>query len=377
MKLLIAGDFVPISRVRAQVETEDYSCFSKTIPIVRQADYSILNFECPVVKESCKPISKIGPALSCSERAVDAIKSAGFNCVTLANNHFRDFGDKGVEDTLQTLEQYEIDYVGGGRNKQEAGQTLYKKIGDISLAIINCCEHEFSIATDENGGSNALNPVRQYYEIKEAKKKADRVIVIVHGGHENYQLPSPRMQETYRFFIDAGADAVVNHHQHCYSGYEVYKTKPIFYGLGNFCFDQLFSKTANTWFEGYMVLLDFSNINVVFELIPYTQCKESPGVIPGDSVMFKRKISELNNIISNPISLKEHFARLCDNRGKDALVNVLSPSGNRYVLGLIRRHLLPSFITKKKILKALSYVNCESHKDILLGKMTAVIKDQE
>jgi poly-gamma-glutamate synthesis protein (capsule biosynthesis protein) len=45
------------------------------------------------------------------------------------------------------------------------------------------------------------------------------------------------MVETYRFFIEAGADAVVNHHQHCICGYEVYKGKPIFYGLGNFCFD--------------------------------------------------------------------------------------------------------------------------------------------
>lgn len=43
------------------------------------------------------------------------------------------------------------------------------------------------------------------------------------------------MQEIYRFFVDIGADAVINHHQHCYSGYEVYKEKPIFYGLGNFC----------------------------------------------------------------------------------------------------------------------------------------------
>ena len=42
------------------------------------------------------------------------------------------------------------------------------------------------------------------------------------------------MKETYRFFVDCGADAVINHHQHCYSGYEYYKDKFICYGLGNF-----------------------------------------------------------------------------------------------------------------------------------------------
>lgn len=52
----------------------------------------------------------------------------------------------------------------------------------------------------------------------------------MHGGHEHYQLPSLRMQETYRFFIDAGADVVVNHHQHCFSGYEIYNNKYIFMG---------------------------------------------------------------------------------------------------------------------------------------------------
>ena len=84
---------------------------------------------------------------------------------------------------------------------------------------------------------NPLLPIQQFYKIQEAKENADYVLVIVHGGIEHYQLPTSRMIETYRFFIDAGADAVVNHHQHCYSGYERYKSKPIIYGLGNLLFD--------------------------------------------------------------------------------------------------------------------------------------------
>ena len=97
---------------------------------------------------------------------------------------------------------------------------MYKRKDGETLAIINCCEHEFSIADDDSAGANPLNPIQQYYKIKEARLNADYVLVIVHGGHEMYQLPSLRMVDTYRFFIDAGADAVVNHHQHCFSGYE-------------------------------------------------------------------------------------------------------------------------------------------------------------
>ena len=77
------------------------------------------------------------------------------------------------------------------------------------MAVINCCEHEFSVTTGDFPGANPLNPIRQFYKISEARKDADYVVVIVHGGHEMLQLPSPRMQELYRYFIDVGADAVI------------------------------------------------------------------------------------------------------------------------------------------------------------------------
>ena len=74
-------------------------------------------------------------------------------------------------------------------------------------------------------------------DIQIAKEDNDLVIVIVHGGREHYQLPTPKQRERFRFYADAGADFVVGHHTHCYSGYEIYKGKPIFYSLGNFIFD--------------------------------------------------------------------------------------------------------------------------------------------
>ena len=54
------------------------------------------------------------------------------------------------------------------------------------------------------------------------------MFLILHGGIEHYQLPSPRMKKWYRHIIDLGASAIVNHHQHCFSGYELYNGKPIF-----------------------------------------------------------------------------------------------------------------------------------------------------
>lgn len=364
MKILIAGDFCPRYRVAEKFEKGDYeSVLGEIKDIISDADYSIVNFECPVTKGGEKPIEKCGPNLQCSEKGLEAVKWAGFNCVTLANNHFLDYGKEGVEHTLEVCEKYGIDTVGGGMNLQEASKILYKEIDGKILAVINCCEHEFSIATDETAGSNPLNPIQQFYAIKEARTKADYVLVIVHGGHEHYQLPSPRMQETYRFFIDAGADAVVNHHQHCYSGYEIYNEKPIFYGVGNFCFDGNRSG-LNMWYEGYMVFISF-NSDMSFSLIPYVQCKDVPNIQLLKKNSYDLQLQELNDIISDHGQLSKEtkkYYNLCSN----TYSNIFEPFNNRFYLGAKYRGWLPSLITKKKKNMASNYIMCEAHRDKLM-----------
>ena len=87
-----------------------------------------------------------------------------------------------------------------------------------------------------------IDPVRLFYDIAAAKKRHDYLIAVIHAGNEFYDLPSPRTKNLYRYLIDNGADAVVAHHTHRFSGYEIYKSKPIFYGLGNFIY-----KTGPGW----------------------------------------------------------------------------------------------------------------------------------
>lgn len=363
MKILIAGDFCPQLRVAQSFERGDYaSVLGDVESVVKDADYSIVNFECPVTRGGEAPIEKIGPNLQCSDSGMLAVKWAGFNCVTLANNHFLDFGAEGVKNTLGVCSKHGIDTVGGGMNLPEASRTLYKKIGNETLAIINCCEHEFSIATETTAGSNPLNPIQQYYAIKEARGKANYVVVIVHGGHEHFQLPSPRMVETYRFFIDAGADAVVNHHQHCYSGYEVYQGKPIFYGLGNFCFDTSPVRTDDKWNYGYMAELELEKGAVSYQIHPYKQCSEQVGVkmLPSDA--FDTRFKELNAVIADSKQLGENTSQYYASAAK-GIHSVFEPIQNRIIAGLQRRHLLPSLVTKKWQLKMENFIMCEAHRD--------------
>lgn len=365
MKVLVGGDFCPRDRVAALFEKEEYSVvLDKVRPLISSVDYSIVNFECPVCDNTLRPIDKCGPNLRCSIKGLNALKYAGFSCVTLANNHFRDFGDEGIKETLQSLNKLSIDHVGGGMDSEEASQILFKEINGQTLAIISCCEHEFSIAKDSSAGSNPLNPIQLYYTIKRARDKADRVLMIIHGGHEHFQLPSPRMVETYRFFIDAGADAVVNHHQHCYSGYELYQGKPIFYGLGNFCFDNP-DKQSGIWTEGYLVTLDFSCQNPSFEIHPYKQCAEEPSVCLLEKGAFDRQFEKLNTIISNERELQkaiESYYTLCN----DQYSSIFEPIQNRFYLAAKRRGWLPSLINKQRKLIAANFVICEAHRDKLI-----------
>lgn len=371
MKILIAGDFCPQNRVAEKFEKGEYeSVLGDLQDIISNADYSIVNFECSVTKGVEKPIEKCGPNLQCSEKGMEAVKWVGFDCVTLANNHFFDYGKEGVEHTIETCDKYDVDTVGGGINLSEASKILYKEIEGKTLAIINGCEHEYSIATEQTAGSNPLNPIQQYYAIQEGKAKADYVIVIVHGGNEYYQLPSPRMKETYRFFIDAGADAVVNHHQHCYGGYEYYKERPIVYGLGNFCFDEKGNDTKS-WTEGYMAEIDFAE-KVVLKLIPYNQCGKEASVrmmSDDEHKSFLKAVNHINQMILDDRILSEKYGKFL----KQSRANIelmFSPYTGRIGRALCRRGILPSFMNSDKRKEILGFLQCESHLPKIMDFLT-------
>ena len=369
MKIVITGDYCPRDRVARAFAQGDYRAIEALSPIFAQADYSIVNLECPIVRGGEKPIIKNGPHLHAETQALETLKGVGTSCVTLANNHFRDYGDEGVLNTLSELSTFGIDYVGGGANASDAAAVMYKEIGVETLAIINCCEHEFSIAADDHAGSNPLNPIQQYYAIQEAKQKADYVLVIVHGGIEHYQLPTPRMQETYRFFIEAGADAVINHHQHCYSGHEIYQGKPVFYGLGNLCFDNP-AKRNSPWNEGYMVELTLAKSNIDYQLIPYHQCDTEAKIVlynEAEQKEFEDCIAELNAIIAKPEALLAKYQKLLDET-RIRYRGHLEPYRSRIARYLFRKQLLPSFMRRKYIVLE-NMIQCESHRDRLLDAL--------
>lgn len=365
MKLIVCGDFAARYQLYHTIENDTVgNNFDEVRPYFANADYSILNLESPI-SEGNNGIKKSGPTLKAPHNTIKVIKDLGIKCVTLANNHFMDQGDVDAMNTISLCKEYDIDFLGAGKNIAEARTILYKEIDGIKLGLYNICEQEFSIAGEAKPGCAPLNPIQNFYDIKKGKEECDYLIVIVHGGTEFYTLPTPRMKETYRFFIDAGADAIINHHQHCYSGYEIYNEKPIFYGIGNFIFDN--DGTRNKlWEEGYMVELELiKDKPIKFNLIPYTQTiNQKPYIqIIKDKKEFNKQIEEYNNIINSDTKLKDAFNKLAINK-KKTYESFLMPN-IPIIKSLYFRNVIQAISQTQRTL-LLNLIRCESHRDILL-----------
>lgn len=371
MKILVAGDFCDRYRVSESIANNDYaSMFDGIKPVVSSCDFSVVNFEFPILFGQDSPILKCGPNLKGQPDAVEAIKYAGFNICTLANNHILDQGIQNCLLTKRHIESSGLKTVGAGKDIDDASAVLFCSKDDQVVAFINCCEHEFSVASRSCGGACPLNPVRQFHSIQEAREKADFVIVIVHGGHECFKLPSPRMKEIYRFFIEAGADAVINHHQHCFSGYEFYKGKPIVYGLGNLLFDNPDERDGQ-WNRGYMAVLNLENNGqgISMDLLPYTQCNEHARVDlmeASEKDAFYGEIGRLNHIIQDDDALAE----MVDEYYSSSIAleqRILEPYSRKLFLKLFSHGLMPRLVMRgSKKYQIINHIECESHRDKLL-----------
>ena len=365
ISLLFTGDVVPHDRTANLFKHKDiHALFADNVlSVIQNTDYSIVNYEAPIILDGRQtPIRKSGPNLHSMPEAMEVLKDAGFDMVTLANNHFRDQGQLGVENTIDHADKIGMKHVGGGKSLGEARRFICQRIKGKTFAFINACEHEWSIAEKGHGGSNPYDLINIHHDITEARKRAEYVILIIHGGIEHYQLPSPRMKREYRYFVELGADAIINHHQHCFSGYEVYRGKPIYYGLGNFCFDRQAYRTNGLWDKGLMVRVVFDDEKICHEVIPIQQCADTPDVRFLDNEVAHRQITELNVIIQDDLRVEEEFDKWAESKSHQR-ISQLNAFGNKCIDKLYKRGWLGSLHSRQRLYAIKDLLWCESHFD--------------
>lgn len=198
----------------------------------------VINLEAPITNAEHAAPNKIN-----LRTPIDIFESCkGFSplAACLANNHISDYLDEGLKDTLSFLTAKKINFFGAGFNRQEAIAPIYLDIEGEKIALIGAaCESTSPIAATDSCAGIAINHIEDISRsVKEARDNdAKMVIVCYHWGAEEVGLPKPSDIELGRRTIDVGADMIIGHHTHCIHPYEVYKGKYIFYGLGNFLFN--------------------------------------------------------------------------------------------------------------------------------------------
>lgn len=215
--------------------------FLKIGDYLQQADILFGNLEGPISDKGIK----VGSIYSFrnNPKAIVGLTYAGFDILSIANNHIFDYGREAMEDTFLRLKEVEIDYVGGGFSETEAYSPVIKEIKGIKIAYLAYMNLGLKYwAAKENQSGIAWLDDKIVKNIKIAKEKANIVIVSMHFGEE-YQ-PKPTLEQKYfaHLAIDSGADLVIGHHPHVIQPIEKYKEGYIAYSLGNFVFDQGFSK---------------------------------------------------------------------------------------------------------------------------------------
>jgi gamma-polyglutamate biosynthesis protein CapA len=247
-------------------------------PYLEDADYVSGNFEHPVLLEEEDNYVKAEKYihLRTNKEVAQATKEAGFSVMNIANNHLMDYGAKGLEDTVKAFKEIGLDYVGAGEDLQQAKNTVYKEVNGVRIATLGFTDAYVKgfVATKEDPGVLSMNPELLFEQIGLAKSNtngnADLVVVHAHWGQEYDDEPSPRQQALGRAMIEAGADIIIGHHPHVLQSFEVYKDGIIFYSLGNFVFDQGWTRTKDSALVQYHLNEEG---NAIVDIVPL-QIKE-------------------------------------------------------------------------------------------------------
>ena len=247
VSLFAVGDLMPGRGVdRAKARHEAGWLLADVAAAVRAADISIANLEAPIAAGAVIPDDAM--RLRADPGVEKEIAAAGFDLLSLANNHALDAGLTGLRSTRQKIEAQGMLEVGSGENEAEArrGRTIERN--GLKITFFAYVDPSFTRAGDralpDRPGLAFMDAATVADDLASAAS-SDVTVVIMHAGLEYAEEPTETQKGFAHAAIDAGADLVIGHHPHVVQTAELYKGKPILYSLGNFVFDQGWSNDAS------------------------------------------------------------------------------------------------------------------------------------
>lgn len=247
--LLFAGDILfddsyTIMLSMRQREGGIVSSFSPEILMeMKSADIFMLNNEFTYTDRGTPTEGKQYTFRAKPENAA-LLNELGVDIVSLANNHAYDYGEVSLLDSLTTLENMDMPYVGAGRNLNEASRPVYFEVGNQKIAFIAGTQIERQPNPDTKGATEESAGVFRCFQeteifdkIKEAKENSDFVVAYIHWGTEKTEELDWAQPDMAKKLAAAGADLIIGNHPHVLQEIANVDGVPVIYSLGNYWFN--------------------------------------------------------------------------------------------------------------------------------------------
>ena len=329
--------------------------------LLKRSNFRIVNLEGPCT-DSEKKIPKSGPHIKASTKSFKGIKELDINLVGLANNHIMDYGEEGLYSTIELCRKYKIDYLGAGKNLQDAMKMYIKNIEGVRVGVVAFAEHEFSIAKKESIGACDFDDLDTPDYISELKKQVDYLIVLYHGGKEKYRYPSPVLRKRCRKIVEKGGDLVLVQHTHCIGCKEEYNGAVIVYGQGNMLLSLDEEDDMNN--NGLLVEIDLYTRNIIFHVV----MRDGIGVrlaTKDESIKILEDFYNRSYEILDDKFIETNFDKFCE----EMLNNYQKQSLGR-VASMLNKLKLPLsmdfFYKESQCLNILNNLRCESHREVYI-----------
>jgi poly-gamma-glutamate capsule biosynthesis protein CapA/YwtB (metallophosphatase superfamily) len=243
--LLFTGD-VMLGRsvnVTSLAKNDPTYPFIKVVEKMKDADLTIVNLENPIV-ENC-PKKNDGMIFCADPQMIKGLTFAGVDVVSLANNHTLNYGKEGLEQTKKYLTDVNIDYADT--------HLATKKVNGVTFGFLG-------FEKSQLGNPQLSNQEVQL--IKQANNQVDVLIVLMHWGVEYQNTALPGIQKLASELVDLGTDVIIGSHPHWVQNSEHINGVPVYYSLGNFVFDQMWSEETK---KGLAVEITFEGKQIVKE----------------------------------------------------------------------------------------------------------------
>lgn len=345
-RIIIAGDLLPSEgNYRLFQEGDANALFGEeVVRLFSEADFSIVNLEGALTDSEGKQEKVAGPYLKAPRKTIKGIQKLGIKAVALANNHLTDYGNQGCCDTIETLKNSGIKYVGAGDCISSIQHSLTIELADRKICIYNVSETFFVVPDEKKAGVNLYDEWLVLNEIKKLKETHDYLIVIYHGGAEYFPYPTPQTRTRFHRMAECGADFITAQHTHCIGCEEWYNGSYLLYGQGNFLFAGQ-KKYPRLTKEGLVTEIAFSGDDVK---IKHHIVNIADNILQYDAHQDFSSFKERSSRIDDKDFIMDEFMKI---KADDVLFKFLASSKGKYPFRRVFGRLFPKTM-KKYVVKS-------------------------